>query len=124
MAEGLGLAPSVIAVLQITSSVISLCNDYTAAVQGSPWELTQVRTELMGLRDVLDTIEPLAKRAEFGIATAGRRLETFSLLVGPQGLLQNCLKEIKRLESSLNLLPEATFLDQGGEQLSKSCDGH
>ena len=99
MAEGIGLVASVIAVLQITNSVISVCHDYSAAVQGSSWELSQVRTELENLRIVLQTLEPLAKQAE--VANAAPGAPTLALLCGPGGALPNCFLEVKRLDKKL-----------------------
>ena len=101
MAEGLGLAASIIAVLQITNSVISVCYDYSAAVQGTSWELPQVRAEMESLRDILQALESLAKQAEFTNSVAGTRLPTLSLLMGPDSLLQNCFHEVERLEKRL-----------------------
>jgi hypothetical protein len=101
MAEALGLAASIIAVLQITNSVVSVCYDYSAAVQGTSWELPRVRTEMESLRNVLQTLEPLAKQAEFASLVAGTRLPTLNLLCGPRGLLQNCFDEVKRLDERL-----------------------
>jgi hypothetical protein len=101
MAEVLGLAASIIAVLQITNSVISVCHDYSAAVQGASWELPQVRAEMEGLRNVLQTLEPLAKQAEFANPIVRTRLSTLNLLCGTSGLLQNCLNEVTRLDERL-----------------------
>ena len=100
MAEGIGLAASVIAVLQITNSVISVCYDYTAAAQGASWELPQIRAELDSLRTVLQTLEPLAKQAELANAT-GTRTSTLALLCGTEGVLEKCLRELKRLDEKL-----------------------
>ena len=101
MAEGLALAASVIAVLQITNTVISVCYDYSAAAKDAAWELSQVTAEMESLRNVLQTLESLAKQAEFASPTAGTRLPTLALLRGPQGLLLHCLNEIKGLEKKL-----------------------
>ena len=101
MAEGLALAASVIAVLQITQSVISVCYDYSAAAKGTSWEVPQVLAELESLRDVLQRLEPLAKEAEYADPTVKTRLPTLALLCGPGGLLENCFKEVKRLDGGL-----------------------
>ena len=123
MAEGLGLAASIIAVLQITNSVISVCYDYSAAVQGTSWELPQVRAEMESLRDVLQALEPLAKQAEFTNSVAGTRLPTLSLLLGPNNLLQNCFHEVERLEKNLNPQVGVMGLGRGGKHLYRPYDG-
>ena len=101
MAEGIGLAASVIAVLQITNSVISVCYDYTAAAQGASWELPRIRNELDNLRTVLQTLEPLAKQAELANPATGTRTSTLALLCGTEGVLEKCLRELKRLDEKL-----------------------
>lgn len=101
MAEGLALAASVIAILGITNSVISVCYDYSAAYKDAPWELSQVRAEMESLRDVLQTLHPLAKQAEVASTTAGTRMQTLTLLCGSRGLLQHCLDEVTRLDDRL-----------------------
>ena len=98
MAEVLGLTASIIAVLQMTSSVISVCYDYQAAVKGAPWELSQIKMELESLRNILHELEPRAKQAELAESISGASTQALSLLCGP---LQQCLQVIKELETQL-----------------------
>ncbi len=101
MAEGLALAASVIAVLQITNSVISVCYDYSAAVKGASWELPRLKSELESLRNVLQQLEPLAKQAEFAQSAPNTRLPAFAELCGSEGPLPLCSHEIRDLEAVL-----------------------
>lgn len=101
MAEGLALAASVVAVLQITKSVLSVCYGYRAAAKDVSWELSSVVAEMESLRNVLQTLEPLAEQAELADPNAGTRLPTLTLLCGPQGLLQHVLNEVTRLNKRL-----------------------
>jgi len=101
MAEALGLTASVAAVLQITSSVISVCHDYSSAAQGALWEVPSVRTGLEKLREVLQILEPLAEQAESGSSSRGARLPTLKPLCGRGGLLQTCLDIVTRLDHRL-----------------------
>ncbi|SLM40588.1 P-loop containing nucleoside triphosphate hydrolase, partial [Lasallia pustulata] len=101
MAEGLALAASITAILQITNSVISVCHGYGAAAKDAPWELSKVNAEMKSLRNVLQTLQPLAEQAEFASPTAGTRLPTLALLCGPRGLLNCCLDEVRRLDERL-----------------------
>ena len=98
MAEVLGLTAIIIAVLQMTSSVITVCYDYSAAVKGAPWELSKIKAEMESLRSVLQTLEPLAKQAELTNPVAGSRLPTLGLFLGP---LKDCLQEVERLDKKL-----------------------
>lgn len=101
MAEGLALAASVIAVLQLTNSVVSVCYDYAAAASGSSWELTQVTADLESLRGVLQRLEPLAKQVQFARNRSDKVLPAFAGLCKPNGPLEVCLKEIQQLERKL-----------------------
>ena len=98
MAEVLGLTAGIIAVLQMTSSVISVYYDYGAAVKGAPWELSRVKAEMESLRSVLQSLEPLAKQAELTSPVAESRLPTLGLLIDP---LKDCLQEVERLDKKL-----------------------
>lgn len=101
MAEALGLTASIITVLQITNSVISLCCNYGAALHGTSWEASQVRKEMESLRDVLQTLEPLATEAELSNAAAETRLSALFQICKPDGLLAHCLSEVKCLDERL-----------------------
>lgn len=101
MAEGLALAASVIAVIQITNSTISVCYDYSAAVKGASWQLTRTKTALESLRNVLQQLEPLAKQAELAPAAAHSEFPAFAQLCGPEGLLELCCRDVKELEEKL-----------------------
>jgi len=98
MVEALGLAASVIAVLQLTSSVISICYDYGSAAKGTNWELSDINKELEGLRNVLQQLEPLAKQSELAHAARDAKLQVIGLLREP---LRGCFKIIKDLEDKL-----------------------
>ena len=101
MAEGLAVAASVIAVLQITNSVISICYDYSAAATGASWELPRLTSELEGLRSVLQRLEPLAKRVDFSQGVLDAKLPAFVELCKPNGPLSLCSREIEKLEATL-----------------------
>ena len=101
MAEGLAVAASVVAVLQITNSVISICYDYSAAVTGTSWELPRLTSELEGLRSVLQSLEPIAKQADFSRAVHNAKKPTFIELCKPNGPLLLCCREIESLEAVL-----------------------
>lgn len=98
MAEALGIAGGVIAVLQITKSVLSVCSDYKAAVKGAPWELPGIQKETEDLLGVLQRLEPLALK---GSASDPRQFANLALLSGPEGLIEVCRNDIARLEKKL-----------------------
>ena len=101
MAEGLAVAASVIAVLQVTNSVISICYDYSAAASGSTWELPRLMSELESLRSVLQRLEPLAKQADLSSAVPNAKRPAFIEFCKPNGPLPLCCHEIESLEALL-----------------------
>lgn len=99
--EALALAASVVALLQITDSVISICHDYSSDARGASWEVPSIRTGLEKLREVLRTLESLAEQTESKSASSGTRLPTLKALCGRGGLLQTCLDVVTRLDQRL-----------------------
>ena len=98
MAEGLALAASVIAVLQVTGKVISICYDYSATVEDSTWELPQIKGGLESLRSVLQLLEPRVKQVDLAQAIPHSETSLLLLLREP---LQKCLEMVERLEIKL-----------------------
>ena len=101
MAEGIAVAASVIAVLQITNSVISICYDYSAAANGTSWELPRLTSELESLGRVLQRLESLAKLADLPQAVPDVKLPAFKELCKPKGPMPLCLSEIESLKAAL-----------------------
>ena len=100
--DPLSVTASIIAVLQATSAVVSICYDYSSAAQGSSWELLQIIDEVRGLRNVLETLEGLSRQAESRVSGVGSRLPSLELLCDPRtGLLARCLTELTDLEKKL-----------------------
>ncbi|KAL8881935.1 MAG: hypothetical protein Q9198_000968 [Flavoplaca austrocitrina] len=100
MAEPLSLTASIITVLQITQSVLSVCYNYNAAFKGSSWELTKVKNELEGFRNVIQAIEPLIREADLS-SPPSTRLPSLKALCEPGGVLQSCYADLKYLEGKL-----------------------
>lgn len=101
MAEGLAVAASVIAVLQIANSVISICYDYSAAAASTSWELPRLMSELESLRSVLQRLEPIAKQADLSRAMPTAKAPALIELCKPNGPLPLCCREIESLEAVL-----------------------
>ncbi|KAI0161909.1 ankyrin repeat-containing domain protein [Hypoxylon sp. FL1284] len=56
MADPLSMAASLIAVVQVSAGIISLCYDYRRAVQGAKKEVATLQREVQSLRDVIEQI--------------------------------------------------------------------
>ena len=56
MADPLSVAASIIAVIQITSSVVSICYDYRSGTKHASKEMEQLTDEVISMRDVLERL--------------------------------------------------------------------
>ena len=100
--DPLSVTASIIAVLQATNTIISICCDYSAAVKGASWELPKVTKEVRSLRDVLELLAALAKRAESADPSAEARFPGLKLLCEPgAGPLAMCKAELESLKTKL-----------------------
>ena len=100
--DPLSVTASIITVLQAANAVISVCYDYSAAIKNSPWELPRVIEEVKSLRNVLETLDQLAKRAESADPATEAQLPALKLLCEPvAGPLAMTLVELEALEKKL-----------------------
>lgn len=101
--DPLAISMAIMAVLQATNDIISICHHYRAAVKGAPWALDLVTTEVRGLRSVVESLEHLA----FPLNDAESQLPRLRLLCEPRngtgepGLLDMCLVELTKLTKKL-----------------------
>lgn len=101
MADPLSVVSGVIAVLQATNKIITLCYDYRSAYKGTPTSLSRTLEEVKDLRAVLETLEKLADpenktKYEDGSVKA----PAFPLLCDPdQGPLAMCNAELTALHA-------------------------
>lgn len=103
--EPLSVTASIIAVLQAVNAVVSVCYDYSAAVKNAPWELSRVTEEVISLRNVLEALVDLAKKAESADPAADTKLPTLKLLCefnSKPGPLDNCLEDLRGLRKKLS----------------------
>ena len=100
--DGLSIATGIITLVDATHKVISICQNYKAAVKGAEWELPRIIEEVGSLRGVLQGLEGLAKLAENGDPAAMSQLQQLSRLCDPKtGTLALCLSELQTLEREL-----------------------
>ena len=103
--EPRSVTASIIAVLQAANAVVSTCYDYSAAVKNVPWELSRVTEEMIGLRNVLEALVDLAKKAESADLTAETKLPTLKHLCesnSKPGPLDHCLADLRGLRKKLS----------------------
>jgi hypothetical protein len=99
--DPLSLTGTIIAVLQITSSLISICYDYRTGVKAASREAVEITEELTSFRDILESLLQAVEKYQFSEGKDSSRLATFELLVKEGGLLMNCRTELERLKSKL-----------------------
>lgn len=95
MAEPLSLVASLIAVVQISGSVISCCYEYRKGVKNAPKDLLGVTNEVAGLRNVVERLIALMddeKRASHNYLST---LIDFASANGPLELCQHDLESLK-----------------------------
>jgi hypothetical protein len=64
MAEGLALGASIIAVIQLTDRVVSLCYQFLGKVRGAEREIREMITTVTALKGLLDFLDTFAKAPE------------------------------------------------------------
>jgi hypothetical protein len=89
--DGLSAAASVIAVIQISEDVVSLCSRYLKAVKNAKSDIVRLQGELSSLKPVLEGAQKLLD------GPSGTRLETSRLLHG----LRGCYSQLEDLETKL-----------------------
>ncbi|KAK0123929.1 hypothetical protein ONS95_008919 [Cadophora gregata] len=94
---------TLIAVLQVTTTVISICYDYRQGVASASREVLQVSSALNSLRDVLESLLALIEQSKSDGSVS--KLATIELLANDGGTLESCQQELLRLKKKLE--PEA-----------------
>ena len=97
--DPLSITAAVIAVVQLSGAVISVCYEYR---KDGAKEAVRITEELKSLQDVL---ERLLKLAELEVARGSSRLQTLQPLLEPDGALLHCRDDLSILQQ--RLAPEA-----------------
>ncbi|KAJ0306108.1 hypothetical protein Brms1b_010559 [Colletotrichum noveboracense] len=103
--EGVGVAANVIAVVDLSAKVASLCFQYSKEVAGARADIQRLRTQVEHLETVLRATQRLVE----GIK--GRPLLTSQELVGS---ISDCIVDLERLEKKLNPNPARTAMRRLG----------
>ncbi len=101
--DPLSLTGTLIAVLQITTAVISICYDYRQGVSSASKQIAQITDELNSLKDVLESLLGLIEKARSADGDDPSRLETVKLLAREGGPLENCMRELEALKMKLEV---------------------
>jgi hypothetical protein len=96
MAEGLALAASIIAVVELTDRVVSLCSEFLGKVIGAEREIREMITTVTALKGFLEFLDTFAKGPE-----NEQRLPQLGGLCRPQGPLDMCITLLTEMEKKL-----------------------
>lgn len=103
MAEPLSLVASLIAVVQISGSVISCCYEYRKGVKNAPKHILGVTNEVAGLRNVVERLVALIDDEKMASHKYLSTLAGFASVGGPLELCQHDLESLKvKLEPPIN----------------------
>ncbi|KAL8788064.1 MAG: hypothetical protein Q9195_007478 [Heterodermia aff. obscurata] len=96
--DPLSLTASIIAVVQISGAIVSLCYEYRTGAKDAAKEAIRITEELKSLQDLL---ERLLKLAEVEVARGSSRLQTIQPLLEPGGVLARCQDDLTALQLKL-----------------------
>lgn len=96
--DPLSATASIIAVIQLTGSVVSAVYNYRKGVKNAPEDAAKIIRDLTGLSQIL---EKLLQMIEKERSTKAARLACLNDLVKPDGPLASCQKTLGRLNTKL-----------------------
>ncbi len=96
--DPLSITASLIAVIQVTTSIVQICYDYRSGVVSASREVIQISDQLNALTEVL---EALLRLVESSKSDDLKRFCTVQDLAKDGGTLQACLREMERLKGKL-----------------------
>jgi ankyrin repeat domain-containing protein 50 len=106
--DGLSVAASVIAVIQISSQILDLCRTYYINVKDARRNIERVRTEITSLQDVLTNVIDLTGDPN------SSSLRTLNILNQEDGLIQQCQLELADLAAKLEPREDKSRMRQFG----------
>ena len=94
--DPLSIVASFIAVIDISSKIITICYRYRGAVKHAPRDLLRVQNEVTGFRSIVERLHQLIVDDP-----QSHGLPTLEKEIGPDGPLAQCLIELESLEKKL-----------------------
>ena len=73
--EGLGVASSIIAVIDLSAKVASLCYQYSVVVKNAKADIERLQREINQIKDVLEDVQQLLNRPGEDCLPASRKLQ-------------------------------------------------
>ena len=90
--EAIGVVASIIAVIQLSQAVVTLCYAYQAGVKNAPKDMVRIIDEVKSLQSVLEQLVELIENAD-----DATRSSILNLLCTPDGPINKCMSELEGL---------------------------
>jgi hypothetical protein len=97
MAEALGLVASIIAVVQISGTVISICDNYQNALKKTAKDIERLREGVVSLKELLEELATLLRRENLPKA----HFDAIQKKLTSSKILTACETELEGLEKKL-----------------------
>lgn len=110
--EALGLVASVIAIVQISSKIVSLCQFYIGSIDGAPQELRVILIEVSTLKAIAESLQYLTQP---DVSSS----DLLKQLADVEGPIEGCKKALKELEK---LLPPQPATGNGPSSKRRKLD--
>ena len=91
--EGLGVAANVIAVVELSAKIASLCVQYSLAVKHAKADIERLGREVNGVTDLLRAVEKLLQRPDNTQLSTSQKLHD---------ALEGCFSQLTQLDTQLH----------------------
>jgi hypothetical protein len=95
--DPISLVGTLIAIVQISSKLVSVCYEYRTGVKGARREISHILDEIIVVRTLVERLIDVAEQSD------DAALHSLKAVNGPNAPLQRCLEELKDLKSALKL---------------------
>jgi hypothetical protein len=95
--DPIGLVGTLIAIVEISSKLVSVCYEYRTSVKGARREISHILDEIIVVRTLVERLIDVAEQSD------DAALPSLKAVNGPNAPLQRCLEELKDLKSALKL---------------------
>lgn len=96
--DPLSITASIIAVIQLTGTVVSAVYGYRKDVKNAPEDAARIIQDLIGLSQILEKLLQMIEQEKSARAT---RLSSVEGLFKPDGPLESCQETLQRLDAKL-----------------------
>ena len=93
--EVVGALASIGAVVELSGKVFNLCQEYVKTVKNAKGDIIRLRNEVLSVQDILRNVDDRIRTQD------SSSLATLQILITPDGPLQCCGEELKKVKAKL-----------------------